>query len=81
MNVTTVHVKACTQFADTFSKSGWILLCWGRDIDDDDTVENDFDYWTGMRVTKCTACKNLMIKTIVIAVWFMALNIFPKPDY
>lgn len=68
MNITTVLVKAYTHSTDKFSKSRLTVLCWGRDIDDDDTVENDFDYWTGMSVRKCTACKNLMIKIIVIVV-------------
>lgn len=69
MNGTAVYVKAYTQFTDTFSKSRLTSLCWGGDIDDDDdTVENDSDYWTGMSVRKCTACKRLMIKIIVTAV-------------
>lgn len=67
MNVTTVYVKAYTQFTDRFSKSRLTSLCWGRYIDDD-IVENDFDYWTGMSVRKCTACKNGMITVIVIVV-------------
>lgn len=68
MNVTTVYVNAYTQFMDTFSKSRLTLLSCGRDIDNDDDnrVENYFDYWTGMSATKCTACKNQMIKIIVV---------------